>query len=162
MRKQTEILLVERRQHLFHPSILKAYGLTLKKDTSTSENVGFRRGFKESDFFECGEGWLPIIAAFAESMEQFKYEYEISKADGNEDSADVSLFINGAMNHQYRLWIMVDTPLNMDEILLNKIKVIQEFATAMSSLICEVCGVPVKESELNNQVKCVVCKCRDD
>ena len=95
-------------------------------------------------------------------MEQFQYEYDISKAEEDKDSENVSVFINGAMSHQYRLWIMVDTPLNINEALLKKIKIMQEFATAMSGYICEVCGVPVKENDFNNHVKCAICKCRDE
>ena len=162
MKTQTEISLVEKQPHLFHTSILKAYGIHAKNETLQHEDYRFRRGFKESNFFDCGEGWLPIIAAFAQNMEQIQYEYDISKTEDDKDSENVSLLINGAVNHQYRLWIMVDTPSNMDEALINKIKVMQEFATAMSGYICEVCGVPVKEKDLNNHVKCAVCKCRDD
>lgn len=95
-------------------------------------------------------------------MEQFQYEYQIFKAEEDKDSENVSVFISGAMNHQYRLWIIVDTPSNIDEALINKIKVMQEFATAMSGYLCEVCGAPVKKNDLNNHVKCAICKCRDE
>ena len=163
MRKQTEISLVEKQSHLFHTSILKAYGIAFKNEAPPlNEDFRFRQNLKESSFFECGEGWLSIIASFAQSMEQIQYEYDISKSDADIDSENISVFISGATNYQYRLWMLVQTPPDMDETLLNKIKVMQEFATSMSGHICEVCGTPIIESELNNHVKCAVCKCRDD
>ena len=163
MREQTEISLVKKQPHLFHASILNAYGIHSKNETSEhDEDYRFRRGFKESNFFNCGEGWLPIIAAFAQNMEQIQYEYDTSKPEEDKDSENESVRINGAVNHQYRLWIMVDTPSSIDDILLKKIKLLQEFASAMSGFICEDCGVPVKEKDLDGHVKCAVCKCRDE
>ena len=163
MREQTEISLVKKQPHLFHASILNAYGIHSKNETSEhDDDYRFRRGFKESNFFDCGEGWLPIISAFAQNMEQIQYEYDISKTEDDKDSENVSLLINGAVNHQYRLRIIVDTPLSIDDILLKKIKLLQEFASVMSGYICEVCGLPVKEKDLNNHVRCAVCKCRDE
>ena len=163
MRSQTEISLVEKQPHLFHTSILKAHGIPFKNEApSLNEDFRFRQNTNKSNFFECGEGWLSIIATFAESMEQIQYEYDISKSDAEIDSENISVFISGATNYQYRLCMLVQTPSNIDEILLNKIKVMQEFATSMSGHICEVCGIPVKESEIKNHVKCVVCKCKDE
>ena len=163
MRKQTEISLVEKQPHIFHTSILKAFGIPFKNEApQIYEDFRFRHNIKESNFFDCGEGWLSIIACFAESMEQIQYEYDISKADGDKDSENISVFISGATNYHYRLCLLVQTPSSMDEALLEKIKVKREFATSMSGYICEVCGIPVKESEINNNVKCVVCKCRDE
>ena len=163
MRKQTEISLVEKQPHIFHTSILKAFGIPFKNEApQIYEDFRFRQNIKESNFFDCGEGWLSIIACFAESMEQIQYEYDISKADGDKDSENISVFISGATNYHYRLCLLVQTPSSMDEALLEKIKVKREFATSMSGYICEVCGIPVKESEINNNVKCVVCKCRDE
>lgn len=163
MRSQTEIPLVEKQPHLFHTSILKAYGIPFKNEASpVYEDFRFRQNTKERNFFECGEGWLSIIATFAESMEQIQYEYDISKSDEDKDSENISVFISGATNYQYRLCMLVQTPPVMDEILLNKIKVMQEFATSMSGRICEVCGIPLKQNEFNNHAKCAICKCRDD
>lgn len=163
MREQIEVSLVKKHPHLFNASILKAYGIDSKYETSEEdEDYRFRRGYKESNFFDCGEGWLPIIAAFAENMEQIQYEYDISKAEEDKDSESESVWINRAVNHHYRLWIMVDTPSSLDDLALKKIKLLQEFACAMSGYICEICGVPVKENILNENVKCAVCKCRNE
>ncbi len=163
MRKQTEISLVGKQPHIFHTSILKAFGIPFKKEApQVYEDFRFRQNIKENNFFDCGEGWLSIIASFAENMEQIQYEYDISKTDEDTDSENISVFISGATNYHYRLCVLVQTPPDMDEVLLNKIKVMREFAISMSSHICEVCGVPVKESELNNYIKCAVCKCRDE
>lgn len=163
MRKQTEISLVKKQPHIFHTSILKAFGIPFKNEApQIYDDFRFRQNIKESNFFDCGEGWLSIIATFAESMEQIQYEYDVSKADEVNESENISVFISGATNYHYRLWMLVQTPSDMDEILLNKLKVMQEFANSMSGFLCEVCGIPVKKSEVNNHVKCVVCKCRDD
>ena len=80
MRRQTEILIVEKHPHLFHPSILKAYGFPFKMEGDPlTEGFGFREIFKESNFFECGEGWVPIIAAFAVQIKEIQDEYQTSK-----------------------------------------------------------------------------------
>ena len=163
MRKQTEISLVEKQPHIFHTSILKAFGIPFKNEApQIYEDFRFRQNIKECNFFDCGEGWLSIIASFVEGMEQIQYEYDVSKADEVNESENISVFISGATNYHYRLWMLVQTPSDMDEILLNKLKVMQEFATSMSGFLCEVCGIPVRKSEANNHVKCVVCKFRDN
>jgi hypothetical protein len=162
MREQTEISLVAKRPHLFHQSILKALGISIDNQTSLEgQEVGFRWGYKERNFFECGEGWLPIIVAFTESMDHFISEYEITNAEGETSTEKATMYINGAMSHQHRLCIVVDMSSNIDELLLSKIRSMQEFATAMSGFICEVCGTPVKEIELNSRVQCAVCHCRN-
>ena len=161
MREQTEISLVAKRPHLFHQSILKALGISINNQSSSQgKNVGFRWGYKEGNFFECGEGWLPIIVAFTESMDHFISEYEITNAEGETSTENTTMYINGALSHQYRLCIVVDMSSNIDELLLSKIRAMQEFATAMSGFLCEVCGTPVTGVELNSSVKCAVCKCR--
>ena len=66
------------------------------------------------------------------------------------------------MTHQNRLWIAVEPPSDMDEILINKINVMKDFATAISGYYCEICGQSVKENISNVKVKCAVCKFRDD
>ena len=163
MRKHTEISLVEKQPHIFHTSILKAFGIPYKNEApQVYEDFRFRQNIKENNFFDCGEGWLSIIACFAESIEQIQHEYDISKADEANESENISVFISGASNYHYRLCLLVQTPPDMDEILINKIKVMQEFATSMSGFLCEVCGIPVKESEVNSYIKCAVCKCRDE
>ena len=177
MRRQTEIALVEKHPHLFHPSILKAYGFPFKMaGDPLTENFGFREGIKEGNFFECGEGWVPIVAAFIEQMIEIQEEYQTSKEEEVEKEEEVvveeelanegleteSIVINGAMIHKYRLWIAVETPSDMEETLLNKVKVMKDFANAISGHYCEICGVSVKENHLNKKVKCVVCKCREE
>lgn len=171
MRRQTEISLVDKHSHLFHPSILKAYGFPFNSESDPLyENFGFREGFKEGNFFECGEGWVPIIAAFAEQMKEIQHEYMTSKEEVveeveevvNEDSETESIVIKGAMTHKYRLWIAIEPPSDMDETLLNKIKVMKDFASAISGYFCETCGLSVKENHSNKKVKCAVCMCIDD
>lgn len=161
MREQTEILLVAKRPHLFHQSILKALGISINNQSSSQgKDVDFRWGYKESNFFECGEGWLPIIAAFTESMDNFISEHEISNAEGEASTENATMYINGAVSHQHRLCIVVDMSSNIDELLLSKIRVVQEYANLMSGFLCEVCGTTVTGIELNSSVKCAVCKCR--
>ena len=179
MRRQTEIALVEKHPHLFHPSILKAYGFPFKMaDDPLTEHFGFREGFKEGNFFECGEGWVPIITAFAEQIQEIQDEYQNSKEEevveekvveekvveeeANEGLENESIVINGAMIHKYRLWMIIDTPSDMKEILITKIKVMKDFASAISGYFCEICGQSIKVNHLNKKVKCAVCQCRDD
>ncbi|MCF8186941.1 MAG: hypothetical protein K9J28_09015 [Sulfuritalea sp.] len=160
MRKQTEISLVEKRPHLFHSSILNALGIAINNQaSSTSKEVRLRWGYKEENFFECGEGWLQIIAAFMESLDHYLSEHEIAVAEDDPTTEKATVFINGAMSHQQRLYIMVDMSSNIDELLLSKIRAMQEFSAAMSGFICEVCSTSVKEVEPNSRVQCAVCRC---
>lgn len=161
MRKLIEISLVAKRPHLFHQSILNGLGISTENQESSEGNrVGFRWGYKDENFFECGEGWMPIIAAFAESLDHFLTKYEIAAVADDSTTEEATVFINGAMSHHNRLCIVINRSSEFDDAILGKIRAMQEFATAMSGLICEVCGSPVKGIELNNSVRCAVCRCR--
>lgn len=161
MRKQTEILLVAKRPHLFHESILN--GLSIPTDNqapSQDKEIRSRWGYKEENFFDCGEGWLPIIAAFTESLDHFISEYETSTAEDGTTTEQATVLINGAISNHHRLCIVIDRSSEFDDVMLSKIRAMQEFATAMSGFICESCGTPVKETELHSRVQCAVCHCR--
>lgn len=72
MRKQTEISLVAKRPHLFHQSIINGLGVPTDNHVPSNDiNDRLRWDYKEDNFFECGEGWLPIILAFTESLDHF-------------------------------------------------------------------------------------------
>ena len=159
MRKQTEISLVAKRPHLFHQSTLNGLDIASLLPTKGKE-PHFIWGYKEENFFECGEGWLPIIVAFTESVDHFISEHAITGAESEMSTETINVHIKSALRHQYRLCIVVDMSPNIDELLLSKIKAMQEFSTAMSGFICEVCGTPVKDIRLNSRVQCAVCCCR--
>ncbi len=161
MRKQTEISLVAKRPHLFHETVLSGLGITGDNQESTEDKkVRYRWDYKDGNFFECGEGWMPIIAAFAEILDHFLSEYEIADADDKPDTEKPTVYISGAMSHHHRLCIIVDRSSEYDDAMLSKIVALKEFAAVMSSQICEVCGAPVAQAELDARVRCVVCSCR--
>ena len=161
MRKQTEISIVAKRPHLFHESTL--IGLAIKEENHAnlkSTEADFSLGYKQSNFFECGEGWLPIILAFTESIDHFIDKDENSNAENEISVKCPTALIDGAYKYQNRLCIVIDLLPNIDEDLLNKIKAIKEFSKAMSGFICEVCGATLKKVEENKPVKCIVCNFR--
>ncbi len=162
MRKQTEISLVVKRPHLFHQSILNGLGIsTENQESSEGKRVGFRWDYKDENFFECGEGWMPIIAAFAESLDHFLTEYEIAAVADDSTTEEATVFINGAMSHHHRLCIIIDRSSEFDDAMLGKIRAMQEFSAALSGMLCEICGTPVTQAELDSHVRCAVCRCRE-
>ena len=161
MRKQTEITIVGKRPHLFDESTLVALGIKVENQTALySTDIDFSPGDKESGIFDCGEGWLPIIMAFTESIDHLILQDEYTNAETEVIEKKPIALIDGAYRHLNRLCIMVDVYANIDEGLMHKIKVLKEFSRVMSGFICEICGTTLKKSEENKRVHCAVCHLR--
>lgn len=161
MRKQTEIALVAKRPHLFDESTLVALGINVESQTALySRDIDFNHEDKESGIFGCGEGWLPIIMAFTESIDHLMLQDENTNAETEVIEKKPIVLIDGTHRHLNRLCIIVDVYANIDEGLVNKIKALKEFSRVMSGFICEICGTTLKKSEENKRVQCAVCHCR--
>lgn len=161
MRLHTECSLVSSFPHIFHPTILNACGITIDGHVSTvAKIVGFRRIYKEDNFFECGEGWLPIIMAFTQCLDTVLSDNEIVSSEDEKGAVKATVFITGALCHNNRLCIVVDMPGNLDAMIFSKIRAMQEFADAMSGFICETCSTPVTHANYNCSVRCAVCDFR--
>lgn len=161
MRMQTEVSLVSSLPHLFHPTILNACGISVDGQESTLHKVvGFRRTYKEENFFDCGEGWLPIIMAFTQCLDHFLSDNEIVNSKDETGAVKSTVYITGALSHNNRLCMVVDMPGNLDAMIFSKIRAMQEFADAMSGSICETCSTPVVRFDLHGPVRCTVCRCR--
>jgi hypothetical protein len=161
MRINIESSFVSLFPHMFHPSILSAYGIAIDGEVSQIGNVvGYRKLYKEENFFDCEEGWLPIIQTFAQCLDRVLSENETVNSDEETDIAKSTVYITGALSHYYRLCIVVEMSGTIDANTRGKINALQEFAEAMSGCICEICSTPVR-LDVSGPVRCAVCNSRE-
>lgn len=157
MRKQTEIQLIRERPQMYLPAVLKAYGI--QYEASLSGGFGNRPIFKRENFFQCGEGWVRIIAAVAEGLD---HHLGISETKYPQDhkAEDPIVFIAGASTHDHRLYLYVETNRAADEACGVSIDAMRVLATALSGRHCEICGTATTADD-NKPVRCTICRGRE-
>lgn len=158
MRKQTEIQLIRERPQLYLPAILKAYGIQC--DAASSDGFGNRPIFKRENFFQCGEGWLPIIGAFAEGLDQHSGIQEMQQSQSQQPEELPVVLITGASNHDHRLYLHIETNRVADEAIGVCIEAMKVLAAALSGRYCEICGTATTADE-GKSVRCRICRTRE-
>lgn len=156
MRKDKEIQLVMEHPHLYLPAILEALGMN--PAAANKSEFGNRLLYKDEHFFDCGEGWLPILSAFAESLDQ---RIGISNKAGAEDQTERApiIFITGATTHHHRLYVQAETIHAGNDAISREIEALKTFARTLSGMYCEICGSLVF-GNVSGDVRCTICKCR--
>lgn len=157
MRKQTEIQLIRERPQMYLPAVLKAYGIQCEE--SSSGGFGNCPIFKRENFFQCGEGWVQIIASVAEALDHHLSISEMKYPQDPQAEPPI-VFIAGASTHDHRLYLYVETNRAADQACGVSIDAMRALATVLSSRHCEICGMATAADE-NKPVRCTICRSRE-
>jgi hypothetical protein len=158
MRKQTEIQLILKRPHLYLPGILESYGIQC--DATSTNGFGHRPIFRRENHFQCGEGWLPVISAFAEGLDQHFGLLEMKHHQSTPAEELPIVFIAGASTHDQRLYLHVEANRVADDAYGSSIEAMKALAAAISARHCEICGSSTMADE-HKPVRCQVCRTRE-
>jgi hypothetical protein len=156
MRKDKEIQLVMEHPHLYLPAILESLGMS--PAAAHKSEFGNRVLYKHEHFFDCGEGWLPILSAFAECLDQHLGMSDAADTANQPEEAPIAL-ISGATTHHHRLYVRVETNRTADDAISGEIEALKAFARSLSGMYCEICGSLVF-GNVAGDVRCTICKCR--
>lgn len=163
MKKQTEIELVKKHPHLYSPKILEALNLQDSSSTASKKSHGLS-SYRNNNFFECGEGWLPILQAFAVSLDELLADQKQSdienEVENSDEAYESTCYIVGATIRNYRLNIEVDLDSESNEVYWGMVESMKCLALNLSGVMCEVCGTQVN-AVASKSARCEVCCCRE-
>ena len=136
MRDHIERAFIERHPLLFNESLLNKSNENIDQSSYAGKSL-----FRGNQLFICGEGWLPIIDAFANALEEiiFLNQPDGAADEGNEKEEELYLKLIYGTKSGGELVLRLEHS-EMDEHMAGLLDGVQMMARVLSRSVCEVCG----------------------
>ena len=136
MRDHIEKAFKERHPLLFTESVVNNNNETIDQSIYSGKSL-----FQSDQLLMCGEGWLPIIDAFASAVEEiiFLNQSEGGPDEGDEKEEELYLQIIYGTKSGGELVLRLEHS-EMDEHMAGLLDGVQMMARVLSRSVCEVCG----------------------
>ena len=136
MRDHIERAFIERHPLLFNESLLNKSNENIDQSSYAGKSL-----FRGNQLFICGEGWLPIIDAFANALEEiiFLNQPDGAADEGIEKEEELYLKLIYGTKSGGELVLRLEHS-EMDEHMAGLLDGVQMMARVLSRSVCVVCG----------------------